>query len=108
MYVIDEESDIRGGKIRVEFVKGQKDNPKINAIYILKGQLEDVPKLPPIPIEPEPTEPPREEPKEIPKSRKPSGPMQPDPYEMDETSMFLPIVIAIGAFIPLLILLCKL
>lgn len=108
MHVIDEESSISGEKIRLEFVKGHKDNPKINAFYIIKGGLDIVPKLPPIPVEPEPTEPPREEPREIPKSRKPSGPKQPDPYEMDESSMFVPIIIAIGAFIPLLFCLCKL
>lgn len=33
----EEESDIRGGKIRVEFIKGYRDNPKINAIYVMKG-----------------------------------------------------------------------
>lgn len=89
-------------------MKGHRDNPKINAVYIMKGRIEDVPKLPPIPVEPEPTEPPREEPKEIPKSRKPSGPKQPDPYEMDESSLMIPILIAIGTFIPLLFCLCKL
>lgn len=70
--------------------------------------MEDVPRLPPMPVEPEPTEPPIEEPKEIPKSRKPSGPQEPDPYEMDESSMMMPILIAIGMFIPLLFCLCKL
>lgn len=36
----EEESDIRGGKIRVEFIKGYRDNPKINAIYVMKGNVD--------------------------------------------------------------------
>lgn len=36
----EEESDIRGGKIRVEFIKGYRDNPKINAVYVMKGNLD--------------------------------------------------------------------
>lgn len=31
-----------------------------------------------------------------------------NPYETDETSYFIPILVAIGAFIPLLFCLCKL
>ncbi|MCL4125670.1 UNVERIFIED_CONTAM: hypothetical protein GTU68_007665, partial [Idotea baltica] len=42
-------SVIKGNKIRVEFVKGFKDNPKTNAIYVIKGRIEDVPKLPLLP-----------------------------------------------------------
>jgi len=49
LYYNEEESDIRGGKIRVEFIKGYRDNPKINAIYVVKAKLEDVPRLPPLP-----------------------------------------------------------
>lgn len=108
-----EESDIRGGKIRVEFIKGYKDNPKINAMYVIRGQIDDVPKLPPIPVEPEPIEDynsnsNKEEPEFVPKNRRPSGPKQPDPYSMDDSSFMLPVFIAIGAFIPLLFCLCKL
>lgn len=36
----EEESDIRGGKIRVEFIKGYRDNPKINAVYVMKGSID--------------------------------------------------------------------
>ena len=35
----DEESDILGGKIRVEFIKGYRDNPKVNAIAVIKGRI---------------------------------------------------------------------
>lgn len=108
LFVNGEESDIKGGRIRVEFIKGYKDNPKINAMYVIKGNMEDVPKLPPIPMEPSPVEQVKEEPEVIPKSRRPSGPKQPDPYSMDDSSLMLPIFIAIGAFIPLLFCLCKL
>ncbi|KAJ8954808.1 hypothetical protein NQ314_007019 [Rhamnusium bicolor] len=97
-----------GGRVRVEFIKGYKDNPKINAMYVIKGKLEDIPNLPPIPMEPSPIEQTKEEPEAIPKSRRPSGPKQPDPYSLDDSSLMLPIFIAIGAFIPLLFCLCKL
>jgi hypothetical protein len=38
--VNDEESELVGKKIRVEFIKGNQDNPKVNAIYVMKGLLE--------------------------------------------------------------------
>lgn len=73
----------------------------------MKGSIKEVPKLPPMPVEPEPTEPPIEK-TENSKSRKPSGPKEPDPYEQDNSSMLMPILIAIGAFLPVLFCLCKL
>lgn len=106
LFVNGEESEIRGGKIRVEFIKGYKDNPKINGIYVMRGKIENVPKL--APIEPEPMEEYKEEPEVVPKNRRPSGPKQPDPYTMDDSSMMLPVFIAIGTFIPVLFCLCKL
>ncbi|KAB0794333.1 hypothetical protein PPYR_11172 [Photinus pyralis] len=106
LLVNGEESEIRGGRIRVEFIKGYKDNPKINAILVIKGTLDDVQKLPP--IEPEPIEEYKEEPEVVPKNRRPSGPKQPDPYTLDDSSMMLPVFIAIGTFIPILFCLCKL
>ncbi|KAK9711346.1 Malectin domain [Popillia japonica] len=107
LYYNGEESEIHGNKIRVEFIKGYKDNPKINAMYVARGRIDYLPKLPA--IEPEPIEEIREEPEVIqPKNRRPSGPKQPDPYEMDDSSTMLPVFIAIGAFIPLLFCLCKL
>lgn len=104
LYYNQEESDIRGGKIRVEFIKGYRDNPKINAIYVMKGKLEDVPKLASLP---EAEEWKGEEVKDS-KTRKPSGPRTPDPYSVDDSSLMLPIFIAIGAFLPLLFCMCKL
>lgn len=108
LYYNGEESDIRGGKIRVEFIKGYKDNPKVNAMFVMKGRLENAPRLPPIPSDPEPLEEYKEEPEVVPKNRRPSGPKQPDPYSMDDSSLMLPVFIAVGAFIPLLFCLCKL
>ena len=48
-----EESEISAGKIRVEFIKSYRDNPKINAVIMIKGTMADWPKLPPLPVEPE-------------------------------------------------------
>jgi hypothetical protein len=39
-------SKIRSKKIRLDFMKGQHDNPKINAFYVIKGRPEQVPPLP--------------------------------------------------------------
>lgn len=108
LLINDEKSDVRGGKIRVEFIKGYQDNPKINALLLVKGHLDDIPKLPPIQTEQEQVEEVKDEPEVVPKSRRPSGPKQPDPYTMDDSSLMLPVFIAIGAFIPLLFCLCKL
>ena len=35
-----DESEITAGKMRVEFIKSYRDNPKINAIVLAKGRLE--------------------------------------------------------------------
>lgn len=43
LYVNGEESEIVSKYTRVEFVKGNKENPKINAIYVMMGEVEDVP-----------------------------------------------------------------
>ena len=49
LYYKEEESEIRGGKIRVEFIKGFRDNPKCNAIALIKGSdVHQLPKLPPL------------------------------------------------------------
>mgnify|MGYP002803601567 FL=1 len=100
------------GNLRVEFVKGY-DNPKINAIVVMKGNLEDVPKLPPLPgvHQDDRDEPDEEEGKLEDKPervRKTSGPRAIDPYASDESSLLLPVLIALGVFIPTLFCLCKL
>ena len=48
-----EESEISAGKIRVEFIKSYRDNPKINAVILIKGSMNDWPRLPPLPVEQE-------------------------------------------------------
>lgn len=123
----NDESRIRNGKIRLEFVKGTYDNPKINAIALFKGKnksdLDQIPKLQSLDeyfdgvlkdhahtYEPdeETMRNIRDEPKEeTPKVRKTSGPKQQNPYALDDSTTMLPIFIAIGAFVPLLICLCK-
>lgn len=109
LIVGDSEVDFTG-TLRLDFVKGQKDNPKINAIYVMRGTIEDVPKLPPLEVEEDLF---REEPQEKKSSgsgrnRHPSGPRNPDPYTLDESSTMLPVFIALVAFIPILFCLCKL
>lgn len=110
LFYNEEESEIRGGKIRVEFIKGYKDNPKVNAMYVLKGKVEDVNVLPPLlsDTDPDIDEYQEEIEEKLPTNRRPSGPKYPDPYSMDDSSIMLPVFVAIGAFIPLLFCLCKL
>lgn len=72
----------------------------------MRGKVEDVPTLPP--LDTEPIEEEREEFETIPKNIRPGEPKQPDPYAMDDSSMMLPVFIAIGTFIPVLFCLCKL
>lgn len=117
LFYKEEESEIRGGKVRVEFIKGYRDNPKINAIVLAKGDVQNFKKLAPLEVEvpdqPQPNhdvESDQQEYEEIKpaKPRKPSGPKQEDPYALDDSSVMLPVFIAIGAFIPLLFCLCKL
>lgn len=154
LYYKDEQSDIRNGVVRLDFIKGHYDNPKINAFALLKGDVANIPRLPPtsddiLPIDsdmavfndrvsaegggsseissdhiPENQQRSKDVPSSIDddifdededneeeswtKKRKVSGPRQPDPYSMDDSSVMLPVFIAIGAFIPLLFCLCKL
>lgn len=138
LFYKEEESEIRGDKIRVEFIKGYRDNPKVNAIVLLKGNLANHPKLPPLDVElaPEPVpdvadiddgidnyvERPAQQQRQQQHQqqhqqqsdsttkgpKRTSGPKAEDPYALDDSSVMLPVFIAIGAFIPLLFCLCKL
>ncbi|XP_050973650.1 malectin [Labeo rohita] len=108
------------GKLTVEFVKGYYDNPKICALYVMKGKPEDVPKL-----QPHPGLEKREEDEEeeddgeggesekkststAPKNPVRSGPRTPNPYATDNSSLMFPILVAFGVFIPTLFCLCRL
>ncbi|XP_058820375.1 malectin-A [Topomyia yanbarensis] len=121
LYFKEEDSEIRAGKVKLEFLKGYKDNPKINAIVLMKGYDDtNLPRLTPLVSE----QPVQELHADSPigdgfvdgdtqtdgkaKQRKTSGPKQPNPYSLDESSIMLPVFIAIGAFIPLLFCLCRL
>lgn len=103
-----DESEISAGKIRVEFIKSYRDNPKVNAIIVMRGGLADWPQLPPLPSETEEETLINNDKEPLGKSRNPSGPKAKDPYENDDTSAMLPIFVAIGAFIPLVFCMCKL
>ncbi|XP_052800348.1 malectin-A-like [Mya arenaria] len=109
-----ETSDIVDGNIIVDFVKGELDNPKINAMYVMRGTLEDIPKLAPLQGADNSEEEEEEEEDQVndskqKPSRRPSGPKVKDPYSTDDTStMLLPVFVAVGAFIPVLFCLCKL
>lgn len=114
LYYKDEESEIRGGKVRVEFIKGYRDNPKINGIVLIKGSdINNIPKLPPLsetqePIE-ETTQPSIEEEKPVSsKMRKTSGPRAESPYDSMDDQLMISIFVGIVLFIPLLFCLCRL
>lgn len=118
---VKDESSKYDGLLEIEFVKGYLDNPKINAIYIIKGKLEDVPQLPPLEFtqahnqmlqDEEDDESSQEQTASSrSKRRKPfeSSSKVIDPYATDDpSSMMIPVIIAIAAFIPIVFCLCKL
>ncbi|KAK0098981.1 hypothetical protein PV326_010957 [Microctonus aethiopoides] len=74
-----------------------------------ESDILEIPQLGPMPQEPEEYQSMQEEEEESNiKSRHTSGPRTPDPYSIDDSSIMLPVFVAIGAFIPLLFCLCKL
>ncbi|XP_051509108.1 malectin isoform X1 [Myxocyprinus asiaticus] len=108
------------GKLTVEFVKGYYDNPKVCALYVMKGKLEDVPKLQPHPgLEKREEDEEEEDEVEAGEGEKKSastasknpvrsGPRTPNPYATDNSSLMFPILVAFGVFIPTLFCLCRL
>ena len=116
LYYKEEESEIRGGKVRVEFIKGYRDNPKINGIVLIKGtDVNNIPKLPTLKEttseapEAEQFELPIEEEKPvISKPRKTSGPKTSNPYQTMDDQLMISIFVGIVLFIPLLFCLCRL
>lgn len=48
IYFKDEVSDVRNNLVRLEFIKGSYDNPKINAFVLYKGNVDRIPKLTPL------------------------------------------------------------
>lgn len=121
LYYKEEESEIRGGKVRVEFIKGFRDNPKCNAIVLIKGSdVNNVPKLPPLAETSQQDssesflekEIPSEEEKPVAtaaaKQRKVSGPKTESPYSTMDDQLIISIFVGIVLFIPLLFCLCRL
>lgn len=130
LFVRDGVSELRGGRLKVTFLKGQQDNPKINAIVLVKGaDVNEFPRLPPLtashgrstkptqnqaPVpsqlnlddfEPSSTDTTDDEPK----NRRTSGPRQPDPYAvMDNSSLITILFIVVATIIPIVILRCRL
>uniref|UniRef100_A0A4W3I8V5 Malectin n=1 Tax=Callorhinchus milii TaxID=7868 RepID=A0A4W3I8V5_CALMI len=103
------------GKLLVEFVKGYYDNPKVCAVCIMKGLVDEFPKLLPHPGLEKKEEEEEEEDYEEGSEKKPpskkkvkSGPRTPDPYASDNSSLMFPILVAFGVFIPTLFCLCRL
>lgn len=108
--IVNGEESEHDGKIKVEFIKGYRDNPKVNAIYVMRGTLNDVPQLASLSrwdSKEEEEEDVKLE-QQTAQARRPSGPRSPNPYSTDDSSTLLPIFVAIGAFIPLVFCLCKL
>lgn len=114
MYYKEEESEIRGGKVRVEFIKGYRDNPKINGIVLIKGSdINNIPKLPPLSeahetIEESTPQSVEEEKPVVSKPRKTSGPKTESPYDSMDDQLMISIFVGIVLFIPLLFCLCRL
>ncbi|EDW03614.1 GH10409 [Drosophila grimshawi] len=166
-----ETSDVRNGQLRLDFIKGALDNPKINAFALLKGDVSQLPRMHSTEasdrrVEAEEEEKPRQllqerivrynekqtqrgydddadededdydgeeqtQPQQNSQQQQRqaqqqqqqhqqqqsatqnskrirSGPRQPNPYSMDDSSILMPVFVAICAFIPLLFCLCKL
>ncbi|PAA61092.1 hypothetical protein BOX15_Mlig018324g1 [Macrostomum lignano] len=128
LFVGSDNSQFYNRRLSLEFVKGDRDNPKINAIVLIKGSIEEVPRLPPIPggqqpleggdldqavpdaaHEPAPAAASVEDEEATRRKRKVSGPKASDPYQADPASTaLLPVLIAVAAALPLFFCLCKL
>ncbi|XP_050428499.1 malectin-like [Adelges cooleyi] len=121
LYWGGEISEIKSNMVRVDFIKGERDNPKINAILVIRGKISDIPILPDMHSGFESPQSHNERYKEFDDvvandkdhikltqhARYPSGPRSPDPYE--STNMkHAPFLIALGAFFVALVFLCKL
>lgn len=99
------------GSFSLDFIKTDRDNPKINAIILTKGPLSSVPQLPPVSrpreqVRPVDTVEHDSDPK---RHRRPPGlPRAPDPYESTEYSyLILPVLGTLAASLPIVFCLCK-
>ncbi|CAF0841989.1 unnamed protein product [Didymodactylos carnosus] len=114
--VVKGKSTSYNGKLKVEFQRLDRDNPKCNALIIWKGNVGQIPKLPPLP-QPEALDDTldqdeNEEPPSIATKQKrhlkTSGPKVADPYSEDQSSSLIPLFIAIACVIPIIFCLCRL
>lgn len=120
LFIRDQVSEIRGGRLKLTFAKGPLDNPKINAILLLKGSdVNAYPRLPSpslftkesshLVIDEEGTADhfASDELERRPR-RRTSGPKQPDPYELDSSLLPTVLFIVVAAIVPIAILRCAL
>ncbi|UJR13394.1 hypothetical protein I4U23_000410 [Adineta vaga] len=113
--VVKGRSSSYSGKLRVTFQRlDHRDNPKINALIIWRGSIDQIPQLPPIP-QMDYTDEPLDEEEEgeayeesparasnIKRNLKTSGPKILDPYAEDQSSSFIPLLIAVAIILPTL------
>ncbi|CAF2469818.1 unnamed protein product [Rotaria sp. Silwood2] len=112
--VVKSRSSSYSGQLKVTFQKlDTRDNPKINALIIWKGSVDQIPQL----LSKSESEQPEVE-KEVEEEKpavvgnvkrhlKPSGPKIVDPYTEDQSSSLMPLFIAIAAVIPIIFCLCR-
>lgn len=102
---------VKKDSFSLDFIKTDRDNPKINAIILTKGPLSAVPQLPPVSL-------PQKQVRQVDaagyetdpgKRRRPPGaPRAPNPYESTEYSyLLLPILGTLAASLPIAFCLCK-
>jgi len=108
------------GKLKITLAKGEHDNPKLNAFYIVRGVPEDIPEMPSLVREEEENEEDQRKVQEVEEEemvvekkekaarRLAAGPAVADPYDVQDSTHLLPILVAVAAFLPLLFCLCKL
>ncbi|CAH8475999.1 unnamed protein product [Schistosoma rodhaini] len=123
IYIRENTVTIDDDHFTVDFIKTQFDNPKINAIVVTKGSIEDVPQLPPLEkvetfdqqvlhphkLSDSDDDEEEEEDSESMQQRPFRTPRAKDPYaSIDYSYLILPIIVSVGAFLPILFCLCKL
>jgi len=111
------------GNLAVQFIKTPYDNPKVNAIVLYEGFVNEIPKLPPLQTEeeeivqeeiiqeeinkPDPSQQQRrvEEQQRTQQQKKVLRPKKANPYDNEANGQYWPILISIGVFLPTVILL---
>ncbi|OQR79221.1 malectin-A-like [Tropilaelaps mercedesae] len=108
---VNGQHSIHTGSIRVDFVKGEADNPKVNAIVVLKGTPEMVPELLGPVVEYDTMDvlgsETREDEDEDDVGSSIYPPTATPLYGLEEGASLLPVFAAIGAFVPIVFCLCR-